>query len=1781
MKEKVMTDHFEDLFATGLDTNAEAKSVLRGLFSQFNRKQKKNLSGIREIEDFPLRCERLRKFFAEAIGRNVLSLTVDGGSYSFRYSSSGLGCISSEWTEWLSYSEAAVVLTTANLTAGTKSRSSSSAKEDASPVVPEFDFSEFFDDWNSFSSREEELVLPSVPTELVMVSDEKPRIGNFYTDASELYIPKSREEKVEKNLAAIRCMKDIENGNLELTVETQKTLACYTGWGGAAGVFDENYADFSAQREELKRLLTSEEYESARQSTLSSFYTEPWMIQLIYGVLQRLGFHGGTILEPAMGVGNFFRFLPTEFRGSRLYGVELDSVTGRIAGLLYPDARVTLGGFETADYQCPNSYFDVCIGNVPFGNFKVWDTEFGSKWLIHDFFFAKGLSKVRPGGLLAFITSKGSMDKTDDSLRRYMAAHATFLGAIRLPSNAFVGYGGADVTTDILFFKKQASDVTAQSFIDAVPMVNPDDGTVLDDLVVNEYFVAHPEQMLGKMKTESGRFGSSVTTTCQFDGTREELLSLAQQAGERIEGSYEESEDALSEEGEEIKRVMYDPEMGVRNYTFTFLEGELYYREDNFLYSRKVNGGVEKRVLWCCKIRDVLRNLLQMQADGCSDAQFEAGARELNRVYDSAVAKIGFLSNRANAFAFRDDADYPLLCSLENIDPADEENVTKSEIFTRRSVRPNLVLMPVETAEDAIRCSIAESGRLDPGVLRSIYNPYGEDVKGAAYMDKLAEEVGDMLYRDPDNNGLWVLADEYLSGNVRKKLLSATEAALSEPELYTRNIAALRSVLPLDVPISDISFAIGTPWITCEDYTKFMHEVLLDSSYARRKVSVIYSKELASYEILGMSEAKCCRACGRFGYGTRSRNAAEIMRDALNGKPIAVYTTDRDGKSVLDTDETMLARQKLDELNEAFRKWLLSDVTRVRYYEDYYNLYYNGVVLRHYDGSSLTFPGINPSIQLRNYQRDAVARSLTKNLLLAHAVGAGKTYTMAASCSEKRRLNLCKKPLFVVPKSLLLQTASEYLRLYPSANIIVASDRDFEKKRRQRFVARIATSSSFDACIMTHEQFAKIPVSKELREARIQKELDNLEAVLLEESKRRFDWERRNFVKRLERLKANLTASLKELQTKSEDDFLCFELLGVDALYVDEAHLFKNLRFATSLSCAGVGGAASKRSDDMKVKVDYLNEKSDYRAVVFATGTPIANSLSELYIMTSFLRGDLLEERGIAAFDRWASNFAQVKCELELSVANQWQLKDRLSTFKNLPELTQMFHEYADVVVSEDLPIERPKLHGGANIVVECHMDDFAKELNEEFLERAERIHGGRVSPAEDNFLKIANDARKLACDNRLMQVFDEDGEVIVPPYNPDGKIAHLIDNVVLEYHRFDSVHFPCTQLIFCDMGTPDGTQFNLYADIKKRLIDAGIPAEEIRFVHDAKTDAQRIALFKQVDAAKVRVLIGSSSKCGLGCNIQTYLSACHILCAPWRPADLEQEIGRIVRYGNRTPGGEVFVYQYVQTNGFDAFNWSVLQRKAQFISSVMLNKNLDRTCEDISEVTYNYGLIKMIATGDSTVKERMEAEVEVQRLKLLKAQWERTRHDLLRDYQVNLPEQIRQLRARIASMEADIMSAEPLSDSSNWVLVIDDETSCEGAEDIGAYLAKKVDGLPFRDLSGEFLGRIGNFTVMANRSILPESGHCVSQMVVSGDYNYTADLMRRSDAIVSRIDTIFKSIPDKLERARSELVMAEEAIAKAKMQYDAPFEYEVQLAQAKARFDELTATMMGGQHTL
>ena len=1797
-----------DLFATD-QTKNEAISALRLLLASFGKKQKKDLSRIKEVEDFSLRCERVRKFFAVNIGEQIMQLTMDGATFSFRYASGGLCCIASEWSEWLTYSEVTGVLDTAELSSSKKSKSAEAAPASSEvPVAPEFDFDDFFSSWDDWDDG---FTSPSTPSsepvtaseDKVVVSETaKPHVGNFYTDADALYIPTTKAEKIDSNIEAIRCLLAIEHGERELTREAQEIMARYTGWGGAAILFEETLEETFEQREALKSLLTPAEYESAKASTLTSFYTEPWMISLIYKQLMKFGFKGGTVLEPSMGVGNFFRFMPEEIRNnSRLYGVELDSITGRIATMLYPDAKIVIGGFETADYQCPDSFYDVVVGNVPFGNFKVWSMRFGNRFSVHDFFFANGLEKCRPGGVMCFITSRYSLDKKDSELRKWMAAHGTFLGAIRLPSKAFVGYGGADVTTDIVFFKREASDKVSQAFVDTVPLVNPEDGTICEDVVINEYFVAHEEQILGTMCLERGRFGDKLSSFCKFEGTRDELFALADKAAANIECVYEESAISIAEEGESVKRIEYDPTMNIQNYTFAFIEGDVYYREDNFLYLRKLSATAEKRVLHCCRVRDVLRNLLTMQAEGCSDEQFEAGARELNRVYDAAVSKIGFLSSRANALAFRDDADYPLLCSLENIDPNDEDNVTKSEIFTKRSIQPNLVLKAVDTAEDAIRCSLAQCGKLNPSVLRSVYNPYGDDVVGSAYMDRLAAEVPDMLFRDPDNNGFWTLSDEYLSGNVRMKLLSAKAAAKNEPDVYERNIKALQDIVPLELPLSDISFSIGTPWITCEDYTEFIRDVLFASyPYGKREIEVVYNKILNAYDVAGKNAARWCRDCKQFGYGTTNMNAIDIFIDLLNGRPIVVKVKNwQTGEYEPNPEETLLARQKAEELNEAFKDWIMKDADRVRRYEEYYNLYYNGTVLRHYDGSTLTFPGMNPSIVLRPYQRNAIARILFgKNTLVAHAVGAGKTYTLCSACYQNHRLGIWKKPLIIVPKSLLLQTASEFLRLYPNANILVASDRDFEKSRRKRFVARIATSSDFDACIMTHDQFAKIPVSKELREARIQSELENLTACMEElqtqEHSKRYLW-----TKRLETAKKRLLAKLQALQDKDEDDFLSFELLGLDAVVVDESHFFKNLEFPTCLNVAGVSGAASKRAEDLKVKTEFLNAKSDYRAVVFSTGTPIANTISEMYVVTSFLRDDLLKARGIESFDRWVGNFGEVTSEIELSVANKWQLKDRLARFKNLPELTSLFHVLADVVVSEDLPIERPKMRSGGNIIVECQMDEFAERVNATFMERAELIHSGRVHPSEDNFLKIATDARKLACDNRLVSFFDEEtGEEVTGPYNENGKIAHLIENVFLEYHRFDSINFPATQVVFCDMGTPDGNQFNLYADIKQRLIERGIPAEEIRFVHEAKTDQQKQMLFKSVDAGKVRVLIGSSQKCGIGANFCRYLAAAHLLTCPWKPAEVEQMVGRIIRFGNRTPGNEVSVYQYVQSGGFDGFNWQTVFRKSQFIQSIMLNRNLDRTADDVDETTYSYGLLKLIATGDSSVKERMEAEVEVQRLKLLRSHWERKKKELLQDYQVDLPKRCSELRSLISRLEADLVSAEPLTSVSevqetqgddalvasepadpveNWTLVLDSEESYHGFKAIADYLAKRRDELPLKEFFGEFFGQLGDFKLLVNQEF-SVSGSFSPKLVISGELNYETELfVRRGDAIVKRIKDRLFEIPKMLERYKAELAQKEEDIITAKAQYEEPFEYEDALTKAKARLNELTALIMGG----
>lgn len=1752
---------FDALLATDIDTGKEARSVVTYLFSSFSKKEKKQLSLLREIEDLGLRCERLRKFFAGAIGERVASVTAAGTTYTFRYKPHSLLCTCEDWTEWVSYRDACGVLATADLTSGKKS-SSAAVTPSANPTIPapSFDFEDDFWDWSDF-------VAPSL-TDSVKVSDvaasetvKAPTIGNFRGET--LAIPKNKTEKVSWNLDAIRTLKSIEGGIANLSKETQEILARYSGWGGAAKVFDEDCEEFAAERKLLKDLLTEDEYESALQSTVSSFYTEPWMVQLIYKTLQRFGFHGGNILDPSMGVGNFFRFMPDELmQNSRLYGVELDSITGRIAKMLFPNARITISGFENCDYQVPDCIADVVTSNCPFGNFRVFSPKFGNKFLVHDFFFAEALEKCRPGGIVAFITSKGTLDKRDAELRKYMAAHSVFLGAIRLPSEAFVSYGGADVTTDIIFFQKKAPETVEQCFVETVPFAD-ENGFVVDDVFINEYFVSHPDMVLGKLVTETGRFGSSVTLSCSWNASMEQLPIFAEQVATKIEAVYEDAEIRVSDDGSVCDRIPYETEMNVRNYTYAFLNGMLYYREDAYLYTQNVKKTEEKRITYLCRVRDCLRNLLQMQVDGCSDAQFDAGARELNRVYDDAVRNIGFISSRANALAFRDDADYPLLCSLEVIDPEDEGNVSKSEIFAKRSVQPRLVLREVETADEAIRCSLAECGRLDPAVMASVYNPYGEEIRGAEYMDKIAEEVPELLYRDPENHNLWTLADEYLSGNVRRKYSLAKAAGME------RNVLALQAVLPTEIPASAISVQIGTPWIRLEDYTNFLLDSIVKSTsyWVRREVRVVYSEELSLYDVECIRYIKSMFSCGEHGLGTRHMSAPEIFLDALNNVPVVVrYKHFGEDKASIDQDETVEAREKLAKMQRMFQEWIFSDDARRSYYEQYYNEHFNCNVLRRYDGSNLTFPGINPSIVLRNYQRNAVARiQYAGSTLLAHAVGAGKTYTMVASIMELRRLGLVKKPVMIVPKSLLLQTSSEFLRLYPGANVIVASDRDFEKSRRQRFIARIATSSSFDCVIMTHDQFSRIPVSKELREARIRKQVDLLTEALSAEERTGG----RSFTKRLALAKKNLISELTELQSKAEDSFLSFELLGIDQIVVDEAHLFKNLRFFSHLQCAGINSNASKRAEDLKLKTEYLNEKRGYRSVVFATGTPISNTISELYVMTEYLRPDLHTALGLTSFDRWVGQFGQVMSELELSVAGQFQVKDRLSRFQNLPELTMLFHQYADVMLSQDLPIERPKLRGGSYSVVETQMDDYAEEVTAEFIERAERIHNGNVDPKEDNFLKIANDARKLCADNRLI-----DAEA---PDNIDGKIGHMIENVVAEYHRFDNIGFPSVQIVFCDMGTPDGSQFNLYADMKEKMVLAGIPNNEIVFVHDAKTDAQRVALFKAVDAAKYRVLIGSTTKCGLGCNIQSYLVAAHILTCPWKPSELEQAIGRIIRYGNHTPGGEVSVYQYIQQGGFDAFNWATIERKQRFISSIMLNKNLDRTCEDVDEESLNYATFKMIATGDDTVLRQMKADNEVKRLRLLKQRWQEQKRDLLRDYQVTLPEKIIKLERNIAEMESDEEDVKNLPPEDAWELIIDDETKVVGASEIGVALSTRIEKLPYRDFDGEFLGNFGPFKLIALRAFTSGSENCVEQMILVGNHSYPKDLMKRPEAILARLRKILEEIPSKIEAAKRNLEDARLSLESAKREYDKPFEYEDALFEAERILREINAGLLAG----
>ena len=1370
------------------------------------------------------------------------------------------------------------------------------------------------------------------------------RKGNFHFEEAEL--PKGGPKtRYQWNVEAIRLLKQIEHEGRTATPEEQKVLARYVGWGGIAQAFDERNNDWQKEYAELKELLSTSEYEDARETVNTAFYTSPVITQAVYNALDKFGFRKGTILEPALGVGHFFGTLPETMQDSRLYGVEKDDISGRIAKLLYPKAQIKVRGFEETQY--PDNFFDVAVGNVPFGDYKLYDAKYAKhNFRIHDYFFAKALDKVRPGGIVAFITSKGTLDKANPAVRKYLAERAELLGAIRLPNTAFKDSAGTDVTSDIIFLQKRERKIVTEP--DWVHLGRTEDG-----IAVNSYFAEHPEMMLGTMEYDTRMFGNgSKYTSCINHDENFDLKSALETAVGQLSGRITDVVELAAEEENAEDIIEADPD--VKNYTYTFVDGKLYYRENSVMYRKEVSATAEERIKGMDEIRTITRQLIFIQTEGCSSEELAAQQKLLNDRYDAYVKKYGPLTGRGSQQAFRDDADYPLLCSLEVVD--EDGKVEKADVFYKQTIRAKNQVERVETAVEALNVSVNEFGTVNIPFMLSIYEPdiskeieslpegstLSPDAEAEVKRSVLLKDLEGLVYLEPteynpDNlNTGWKTADEYLSGNVRDKLRIAEVYRKENPELFGVNTEALKNVQPERLDASEIDVRIGTTWIEPQDYEEFIYE-LLKTPYRARAVRTQYTNsgiqvKLNTYNMNWFIDGKRHdnhSVAATETYGTKRIDAYSIFEETLNLRTVTVRDRIDDGGGKyhyeVNKKETMLAREKQNQMKEAFKSWIFKDQERRQKYVDYYNETFNNIRLREYDGSHLTFPGMNPEIKLRDHQKNAIARVLLGgNTLLAHCVGAGKTFTMMAACMEQRRLGLASKNVIVVPKSIVGQTAGEFMRLYPSANILVATERDFEKSRRKQFVSRIATGD-YDCIIMSHSQFEKIPISKERKERMLQDQIHEISFAIDEiKAEKGEQWT----IKQMEAQKKKLDEQLKELTEESrKDDLITFEELGIDSVMVDEAHHFKNLSIFSKINnVSGISSTGSKKAMDMYLKCQYLDEINDGRGIVFATGTPVSNTMCELYVMQLYLQKRTLERMGIYHFDSWAANFGEVTTALELTVEGSgFKFKSRFNKFTNVPELMTSFREVADVQTADMLKLPVPALREGKPIIVESEPDWYVKQVMEEFAKRAERIHGGGVDPKEDNFLKITGEARLLGTDARLLE--------LDAPNNPDGKLNKVAANVAAEYFAGNRDGKIGCQLIFSDIGTPkttwtpdwaerirNGGQFDIYNYLKTELVKQGIPADEISFIHDAKTDAQREALFKDMRSGKKKILIGSTDQCGTGVNVQAHITAMHHVDCPWKPSCIEQREGRGVRQGNEND--EVAIYRYVTKGTFDAYSW-------------------------------------------------------------------------------------------------------------------------------------------------------------------------------------------------------------------------------------------------------------------
>ena len=1548
--------------------------------------------------------------------------------------------------------------------------------------------------------------------------------------------------KAQNNIAAITLLKELEKENRNATPEEQEILSKYVGWGGIPQAFDEKNGQWEKEYEQIKSLLTNEEYEKARESTLTAFYTTPLVCRSIYKVIENMGFQTGNILEPSMGVGNFFGVLPEGMSNSKLYGVELDSISGRIAQKLYPNSKITIGGFEETNF--PDSFFDVAIGNIPFGNFRVSDERYDRyKFNIHDYFIAKALDKVRTGGVVAFISSKGTLDKKDAFVRKYIAERAELLGAIRLPHTAFLSNANTEVTTDILFFQKRER-LIANAEPDWIKL-----GETSEGVPVNQYFVNHPEMVLGRMVFDKSMYGNEKETSCEpfQDKTLEELLNAAVN---NIKGHIPEPEIDI-EDIEEVKTIPADE--NVRNFSFTVINDEIYYRENSIMYLFHASETAQMRIKGMIAIRDCVRELIAAQQQNCSNEELKKTQYKLNTLYENYTKKYGLLNSRGNNMIFSDDSGYPLLCSLEILN----ENGTlkkKADIFTKRTIKPHIAIEKANTPQEALAASLGELARIDlEYISRLLGNVPKEDI-----ISQLKGEI----FENPQTEK-WETADEYLSGYVKEKLKTALYYAEKEPERYGQNVEALKKVQPKDLTAAEISVSLGSTWIPVDIVNHFMHETFQTPLYRRNEIKVFYSKVSNQWYISNKRLDSHTNVLTNTTYGTTRINGYEILQASLNLKDIKIFDTktnaDGNDVKVLNPKETTLAQQKQSALKEAFKNWIFKDPSRRDRVVKLYNDMFNNIVPRQYDGSYLNFHGINPEISLRPHQRNAVARVIYGgNTLLAHCVGAGKTFEMTAAAMELKALGLCNKSMFVVPNHLTEQWANEFLQLYPAANILVATKKDFEKSRRKKFCGRIATGE-YDAVIIGHSQFEKISVSKERQIAFINEQISEIIDGIKELKNEKGD----DFsIKQMERQKKLLKEKLQKMKDeKRKDDVVNFEELGIDRIFVDEAHYYKNLFLYTKMrNVAGISQTEAKKSSDLYLKCRYLDELTGNKGVIFATGTPISNSMTELYTIQRYLQYDMLQKREQLHFDCWASAYGETVTALELSPEGTgYRLKTRFAKFYNVPEMVTAFRECADIQTADMLKLPVPKAEYKTEVI---QPTDFQKEIVKSFGERAEAVRKGSVDPRTDNMLKITNDGRKLALDQRLVNP--------LLPDTQDSKINRCVNNIYGIWR--DTKDKKSTQLVFCDISTPTiadnerETEYrftDVYNDLLYKLKSKGIPENEIAFIHTANTEAKKSELFAKVRSGDIRILIGSTLKMGAGTNVQDKLAALHHLDVPWRPSDIEQREGRIIRRGNEN--NTVFIYRYVTENTFDAYSWQLLEQKQRFISQVMNGNAVERSCDDIDDTALSFAELKALSAGDPRIKEKMDLDIEVAKLKLLKSNYDNERYLIEDNVLKNYPRRIEKLNQSISNIEQDIETARKntFADKDNFSIQIDSVVYTdkkEGAE----MLLKKVSTI----FTNEPV-QIGVYRGF-NMRVTFDSFEKEYNIYLCGKTEHKATI--GSDALgnIIRLDNALERMPKALKDYKEEADILLTQIENGKEELKKPFQYERELSEKLERLIEL-----------